>query len=472
MLGFIRTRISRRAAVSAPAEPRSRNVPAMPQARRGHRWSWMPSGWTGSVTLDAKAGGTTVLTIGVPDDFFAVRVGFANVTSTPFRITKAIACASASYGDYVNPTDATGNLRDDDAWVPLTFVNRGADDSRIVTITDAPTEIVVAGNAADFATGETTNPVWTFTDWVPLASLGPDPASGMRVLMLRALIPSGQTVTFANNSLREWRGDLSINHGYDVLVGGIKFGYDRVSSPTQSRHEATKLYIDNQLSSGSHFPLVQVLTRNAGIVGMTTGDSHHSGTSTSAVGLNSYLIQSLLPLGRRLAGQVPIGLVTTANGGLTSQQFFSRLDTLLPVVRPSFVVLPGWTFNERNGPAHADASANNVFASRLLASADLARSHGAIPIFLTPMPRDAASMTDAQVIPWRALRETILGMRAAGDYVLDVTPLLGSTTDGMLDGTYDPRLNVSTDNVHPNDAGHAAIATPLTELVREVCSLT
>ena len=417
------------------------------QLRRTHRISWMINGWLRPDTLGPDNGGTACLTLGCPDDFHAVRLGFPNVTPAPWTIAAAIGCASGSFNDYVNPTGAG-------RWTRFTFAMQGRDDDRIAARPDAPTGIIVAPNDADEATGETGNPAWTWTDWVPLPSEDADPLTGMRVLMLRALVPAGQTVCVANGQLRGLTGNPALNHGCDYFVGGLKHGIDRVTAP--SARESADAWRHNGLANGCLFPLVQFLTRRAGIVGIGTGDSHQQGTSTTEQ-FTGFLYRSTVALARRHVGQVPFGMVNCAAGGLTSAQFFQRLDALLAPVRPSFAVLPGWTYNDRNGAAHADAEAMRPFFGRLLRAIETCTVHGVQPILLTPFPRDRNGMTPAQLAPWQGLRHAILTLEGAGLPVIDAALLLGSEVNGMLDGTY--LSNLTLDGSHPADSGHDAIAS-------------
>jgi hypothetical protein len=126
-------------------------------------------------------------------------------------------------------------------------------------------------------------------------------------------------------------------------------------------------------------------------------------------------------------------------------------------------VLPGWTYNEMDGVVHADQAADDLFFARLLMTAETCARAGAIPIFLTPFPRDPGGMTPVQVAPWRKLRKSILALRETGAVVLDATTLLGHQTAGVLDGTYLPQF--SLDRAHPNDAGHAVLARALVPII-------
>lgn len=413
----------------------------------------MISGWLRPDALGPTNGGTACLTLGCPDDFQAVRLGFANVMPDPWTITAAIGSASSSFNDYVNPT---GSGR----WTPFTFAMRGRDDDRIVMRPDAPRVITVAANVPDEATGETANPAWTWTDWVPLRSVDADPLTGMRVLMLRALISAGQTVCVANGQLRSLSGNHALNQGLDYFVGGLKHDFDRVTDPSAREH--ADAWRHNGLANGCLFPLVQFLTQHAGIVGIGTGDSHQQGTSTTDQ-FTGFLYRGVTALARHHVGQVPFGMVNCAQGGLTSPQFLQRLDPLLAPVRPSFAILPGWTYNDMSGDIHADAEALRPYLARLLRTVETCVAHGVQPILLTPFPRDRNSMTPAQLAPWHGLRHAILAMNHAALPVIDAGLLLGEDVDGTLDGTYRPTMTL--DGAHPNDAGHEALAAALIRLI-------
>jgi hypothetical protein len=181
-------------------------------------------------------------------------------------------------------------------------------------------------------------------------------------------------------------------------------------------------------------------------------------------------LRSTTTLGARHLGDIPFGYWSTAQGGINSQHFFASLTNVLAVARPSFVVLPGWTFNDVTGNVHADRAAVDSFFARLLMAAETCVSHGAAPIFLTPFPRDPGAMVPAQIEPWRDMRTWILALREAAGIVIDATPILGHVSDGQLDGTFLPEY--SDDQIHPNDLGHAAIADKLTPIIERLCGIS
>lgn len=319
--------------------------------RRTRRWSWMASGWFEAFDLVPDGGGTACMTIGCSDDFVAVRLGFPNVSRRTWRITRAIARPSESFNDYVTPTGSA-------PWRTFTTSNGGADSAEIVTRGDEPTEIEIRGLDHTPLT-RAARVSWTWTDWAPIRSLSPDPATGMRVLMLRALLPSGQTVTCANGQLRAFTGNKSLNRGHDILIGGLKFNIDAVSDPTQDAPVSTQTWIDNQLAPGTLFPMVQFLTVKPGVSGIVTGDSHAQGTSTTEQ-FSSFLLGATGLLGRSYFNTIPFSMTNCAVGGLGSEEFFARFEAMLQAVRPSYAVLPGWTFNDSIGETKADQAAIDI----------------------------------------------------------------------------------------------------------------
>jgi hypothetical protein len=421
--------------------------------RRTRRISWAPSGWLVSGTTTSI--NTDLLTLTCPDDFVAIRVGFTNIKPSPYAVTKVIASASPTFGDYVNPT---GDVQ----WTPLTFANAGTATDSIVGAIDAPTSIIVRGNGPDPATGRTDLPCWTWTDWTPLRSLPrTDLPAAPRAVMIRVLLPTNCQHTRPNGGFLEYHNLPVMNQGFDYVSGHVPA--DVVTTPQPVSAPACCLG-----QSSPPVSCVQFLTVNEGIVGMTTGDSHHQGTSTTTQFWN-YLLQATVKLGARHIGRIPFGYWSTAKGGADSGWFFPSLVQALPVAKPSFVVLPGWSYNEMNGNKRADQDATNVFFARLMMAAENCADAGAIPIFLTPFPRDPGGMTPVQVGPWRKLRDSIIALRETGAIVLDATSLFGRQSDGHLDGTYLPEF--SDDHVHPNDTGHSVVAENLVRLMEALLGL-
>ncbi len=424
-------------------------------APRRHRLTWAPSAIID--TFDLKQGDpyTQCLAVGCPDDFFAVRVGLPNVIETPFHISRLTACPSDSWNDYVNPTGSA-------AWTPLTFVHGGNDTDAIVSLANDRFGIDVAPRDPDLSAGETYIPRWTWSDWRPIRSLArADEPGGLRVLMLRMALPHGQTITYASSGFLGYTGQPEVHHGFDYATA--KWHQDCATEPgfIDPAHAAVGQGVNSMAC-------IQFLTSRGGVTGIVTGDSHHAGTTATAQ-LLSFALRATVSTGARAVGTIPLGFVTCATGGARSGNFFPRMQGLLSAVRPGFVILPGWTYNDTVDDVAAGDAACGCFFARLLMAADEVSTAGAVPVFLTPFPRDRGSMISSVLGPWRRLRNDILAMRLSGAIVIDTTSILGAIRDGVFDGTYLPEF--TNDQVHPNDAGHAAIAERLRPILHAICGI-
>jgi hypothetical protein len=428
--------------------------------RRLHRYTFAPNGWFETVARPGTGlWGTQFLTVGCPDDFYAVRLGFPNITTSPYTVPRIVVCPSTSWNDFANPTGGASPIA-------LTTVHGGADSDRIVTSSEVPCSLTVRPNAADSTSGETTIPAWSWTDWCNVVGVRPDEKTGMRVLMIRYTVNNneGQPVTFSNGQLKGWNATPFAAGGYFYFCGGLNNGSDRTDFQAVNPESLPA----NTLVNGSFVCAVQFLTKNPAIVGMTTGDSHHQGTTTAGE-FSGYMAQVTTSLGKETIGSVPMGWANCAVGGAISQQFFRFLDALINYVHPSYVVLPGWTANESNRDLRADQVCCDRFFAGLLQAADMVRLNGAVPLLLTPFPRNPSFMTADRLAPWRALRQSILGLQKAGEIVADATAVLGNMTAGDFDGTYLPAM--TSDQLHPNDNGHAAVAKLLRPMIKSLAEI-
>lgn len=285
----------------------------------------------------------------------------------------------------------------------------------------------------------------------------------MHVLMIRHAVETktDAPVTFTNGLMKFTQGSETEFHPhYRCFIGGLNNGTDHTSFDHLRRQHAER----NGLVNGSIIGAVQFLTARGVIIGMTTGDSHHLGTGTTS-GFRNFLWHFPAAMGTAGLANTSFGWAVTAMGGVNSQHFFRSFLTLLPAVRPSFVVLPGWSYNDTNGSVHSDEVAASAFLARLFLAADAVRDAGALPVWLTPFPRNPAAMTQEVLAVWQSLRATLLAKRDAGEVVVDAASVLSVSHEGGLKGTY--RSEFTTDNVHPNDEGHAAVASCIARALRE-----
>ncbi len=430
--------------------------------QRRNRYTWMMALKPTQATLGASDGGTEFQCIDIPDDFYAVRVGFMNATTTAWDVTMVKAVGSAPTSSYVVPIDEDGNTLADDEWSTLTFVGGGENLSEIVTIPGATPGIVVLENGTDPSTGQTDNPQWTMTDWVPCSSRGADPVTGMRRLMIRALIPSSQDLTY-NNMLANsvWPGNPDLNRGYVFWLGGADDNADYVTSP--STGDSLTNSGNAPLVNGNIVAMVQVLTRRPCVQGMHTGDSTMAGTGTTASIYTMSLIAGTT-LGQEYIDVAPVGVACAATGGQSSGTFFARMATMLPIVQPTYCILPGWTSNDYNVENLTPDQVASYFSARLRNAADVCRANDVVPIFCTPW-----GYTDipAELLPaWRELRARVLALAESGNVVVDQFALCGDVSTAA----YFPGMEASG-LVHPTDAANIRATQVLIPAIKRVAGL-
>ena len=429
--------------------------------QRRNRYTWMMALRPVTVALAGADGGTEFQCLDIPDEFYAVRVGFMNITTTPWDVTLIKAVGSGPTSSYVVPVDDDGNTLAASDWSTLTSVNAGANVSEIVTVAGASTALEVLANTTDTATGETGNPAWTMTDWVPCQSRGADPVTGMRRLMIRALIPSSQSVGYNSvlaNSV--WPGNPTLNRGYVAWTGGRDNNADYVTDPTTGNSLTNTG--NNPLVSGNLIAMIQVLTRKPCVQGMHTGDSTMAGTGTTA-SIYTMSLMSAIDLGKEFIGVVPVSNCCAATGGEASGVFFARMQTLLPIVEPTYCILPGWTSNDFNVDGLTPDEMEAYFSARQRNAADVCREAGVVPIFVTPWGYDA--MTDAYRVAWKALRARVLSLTESGNVVVDQFALCGNTATGEYD------TGMAADGIHPGDEANTRATQVLTRAIKAVAGL-
>lgn len=426
-----------------------------PTLRLTNRYTWLPRHWF-LTQSNGTAGlwGTAVVAVGCSDDFEGVRIGFCNISEVDFVIPLAKACASDAWHDYANPTGSG-------EWV--TLAASSGDDSPGHGYKSACHVLTVAGNGPERAAGFPNLPRWTWTDWASVRSGEPDPATGMRVVIIRHLANAGESYTYAGGMFSQYRGNLEYNHGYDYAVGGYNNGTDHVTIPDEMWGRAV---LENSMVNGSMVAAIQLMTKRLGIVGMNCGDGQHSGTTTLSE-FNNYLAQAMTSLGHRYVGKFPCSFVVCARSGAAGTDYFAWLKALLPTVQPSFVVLPGW--EDSVGLDPAEPVDGGVFFTELKSAIVTCASHGALPIVLTPFPIDALAAAPERKAAWDAARLAVLAMRIAGTIVIDAADILGNQMNGLLDGTY--KCDCTVDNLHPNDVGHAMLADALIAVIESLVDL-
>jgi hypothetical protein len=425
---------------------------------RGNQYTWLRRMEVDTLVMNSTRGGTEFISVDIPDDFYAVRVGFMNITNATYSVTSVKAIATAGAG-YVTPVDSAGVARADSDWVSLTSVGAGLNVPEIVTVSGASTSHTILANATNASTGQTDDIAYTWTDWVACKSQ-PALPSGFRRLLIRALIPSSQTITYNVLPNDGWWGDASLNQGYDQWCGGIRNNVDYVTTPSNAAAETTTT-LATPPTAGMACAVVQVLTKRPAVVGMSCGDS----TMANATWAMSLLAAT--QAGHETVDTIPQGFASCADAGTYNAQFFPRLATLLPLVRPSYVILPGWTTNDFNVAGLSYAASEATFNARLARIAALCRANGAVPIFTTPWGYDTARTIPAMLAMWQSMRARTLTMANGGELVVDQFGE-GGVGDIQTAAYY---TGMSSDGLHPTEVANKRGARLLVPAIKRVAGL-
>lgn len=148
----------------------------------------------------------------------------------------------------------------------------------------------------------------------------------------------------------------------------------------------------------------------------------------------------------RLKDQLGIDVVFAARGGASTIDFLRRSAIDIGAIRPDFWIILAGT-NER---AIAPLGNTNAWLSRMRKIADVIRGSGSVPIFATIPPTSVSS--DMEFI--NAANSLILSRSITDAPVVDFAACLSIGGDRV---TQDSSLFLP-DGVHPNVAGHAAMA--------------
>ncbi len=372
------------------------------------------------------------LALRLEDVPYAVRVGFGNDIALDYPVSAVAACTSSSYGDGFNPTGGA-------PWALLTTGSGGRETDDTVMSSGSSRSLVVRGNG-----GGPRVPTIVWTDWTPITAIPPDDGSGRPILFLRAAFPAWVAPRCCN-AVFHFSGTPA-SQGRD-MVFTYRGAHDLATNPAA-------MSINPAPSVVSPFYCVQYLSKTRGTTVLWGGDSHYSG-DTSIGGIDAFPLQSCLALSTPAR---PLAAANYAWSGSPSLIFMPVLEHMLAACRPQIVILQGWTAND--GPAKA---AIDAYGERVLGLAEQVVKSGAVPVMVTRFPRFNLAQHANELALAEAWRRRQLQLNTPAMPVLDAPAVLD---DPAQPGAYRPGL--SNDRVHPNTAGHAALAEALTPILQSV----
>jgi hypothetical protein len=445
----------------------------MPDTGVAPRRSTLTIGFASNVLsngLSASSNNTYLYAVPYPAEATAIRVLVPLITaangatmgpitvrpSTTF-LTASIgpssgaSCDGTAAGDNYTFTCDTGVVQGGSGFQYITWAEKGTLSERQHRWgSDTSITTVVYPNlvSPDPETGATNHSRIMASDWAPLSSLPRSDvaATSPRVAMVRAFVPTGNTVTRCAGTPNDtsitgisWTGQSSLNSGYDFSVRTVV--NDNTVAGSISTSAAT---------SGDVGPICwfQFRLLNKGVQITTIGDSWTRGDTTSSH-LSNFVMRSATALS---TAALPI---VHAGGGWSAAATTTYKGVgvdLINATQPSICVLQPYTANDT--PTTINIA--NITLANVMSTAEQCIRLGAKVILVSPFPRN--TLSGGTLTTWQAIYAKVIAISDANIFVFDATRILGAFSGAVPTGQY---LNgtISTDGIHPNDAGTVTLMT-------------
>lgn len=376
-----------------------------------------------SVTMDNSAANSFHLALEVPTDTVGIQLIMVN-TASRFSDTVLIAKACTLPAS----ADLNGSSR---TWTSITKGGQASWQTQVST--------------------QTYRPTYTYSDMIPVHTI-PRTDGGTRPLIaVRAWVSGNATLPALGNGTDDFTNWASRSDGLLWVM----------------RHQAGNAVTDPTLFTStvnrSQSPIVGIRFVAKGRVTSIAwaGDSIYEGRGTFiGEGFVLPAIQALSSSENPLVG---------SNHGWSGQPMSYIVDRVLDLVesanRPNVLIIPGASPNDQ--PTTLTSSGMDQQKTYLLRILAACKSNSVIPIVCTMLP------VNSSVNPWGAsdslrvdYNQFLIGLRSQGILVADTaTPFSGTTTGGQVQIT----PGFTSDNIHPNDAGNAALTAVLSpELAKAV----
>ena len=378
----------------------------------------------------------------------SIRIGIVNALAVQLTgIKVAVAAASAIGGDSaaatIDPTLADG------IWlnVPFAGVTTGA--------------TIAAGNA----TNTIDNPNITWSDWRDITALDGTDSSGLFPLHVRIESPAANAnlpVFWANNSAGAEAGWQTAAN----VAGRIW----RARSQNVLGVSDKTLFTSTAFNGQTIAFVIQYIPRDAvrGFTWAGLGDSTREGTGATVHNFGA------APRAQALVSTptTPVEICNLAINGASSSRLPGRAQNMLAQIKPEVAEIPVYTVNGAGGGLQ---NPNNPITDTEVAGMrhnfNLARMFaGEADIFVfasTGLPTNpAAKNFDASDSKRVAMNTSIADARSSRLLTLDLATPFSGAVDG--DGQVGIAAGLTTDNVHPNDAGYDRLALYYAHAMRRV----
>jgi lysophospholipase L1-like esterase len=195
---------------------------------------------------------------------------------------------------------------------------------------------------------------------------------------------------------------------------------------------------------------LEYIAQASGLKLMCVGDSITSGNKSTG-GYTSFGPLAAFTL---TSAKFPVSYWSEGFSGRTTADFLANGYNFITALKPHVVTIQMWS--ENDPPSLAQAQSAFQSAMHL---AKIAVDNNCIPILCTAAPVYAGNSTNEV---FRVANNTLVRSAAAqGMLVLDLDTILGT---GQSPNQYQAQYN-GGDNTHPSDAGNAAVAAVLVEMI-------
>lgn len=316
--------------------------------------------------------------------------------------------------------------------------------------------ILVSGSSSfNLAAGTSGDaPSWTTTDWMNLPSMARTDGGTLPILIVRLFIPAANANRSAYDyaDLNLWTTESSVN--------------GRVWRPrTQAVDGVTTLgnftLAGSVANYGCHPVLIQYASRKTGATVLVIGDSIYEGADANSRHGWQFLASEAVS-----TTDFPIEICTLSIGGANSTTWRTRLTAAISSVKPDIVVMPGFEINDTSAPM-TDTHIRTMRGNIAIALA-ACRENNATPIVGTGIPRNPTGTYGVDFGATDSLRQDLNEYwRAASDVLIaDFDSVIAGEIDA--DGQTLIATGMTDDALHPNNAGHAVLATEFGKILSNI----
>lgn len=403
---------------------RQRRTNVLTKGIFGRMKAWVP------VTQDLEF--TSNITMSLEAPFVALRIGIPNVHTAAITGVKAcVANTNTNHSaDYINSPNPPAGVGE---WFDLTF-NNG----------QPSVELPPAIAAERYSI--------TWSDLIYLKSIPDVDGTGRPMIKIRIEHPKNVPITVPNLGFYNWRVKTNPRHlrATSQFVAGVtnKASFTATNIPTSPTSDQYAV-----------FPLVQYVTEKEGHQLFIMGDSIQQGVGADVRDLGHWQ-RAAMELSTL---QVPVDYVNAALHSQVAEVFAARLADLGAEIKPTVITYSPFSVNDVATGGIDDASLRKVYGNLGRIAQALERVNrnaqvvvpGGLPVNKQFKDISAGDQKRRDFNEWL---KGLTGFVPVPGYV-EALNGLESTGQTLI------KAGLTTDNGHPNEAGHNALKEPCKALL-------